>query len=429
MTNSGLIEATGSAGLVIAKVVTAGAGGVISAAGGNVLLEGATLNGGTLQSSAGGVIETVSGTNILSGATSNGTIEVSDGTSLNLKGAITDNGTFALDSSSHTTRLVIAAGVTLAGTGSVAMTDQANNRIASNGSAQTLTNNLTIAGAGIIGDTNLTLTNAASGTIDATGSAHSLSISTGAHTVNNAGLIEATGAGGLTLTGALANTGTLAASGGTLNVTGAVTGTGAATIAASTLEFGSSVAATQAVTFAQNTTGRAADAGIGAELRRHGRGPRLGRRDRPAEFRLRQRPEHLQHQRDHAGRQPGRRGGDDPRWRALRHRQPAEPVRSCRIRPTPPPTRSRSTRRASTARCSNSLETIAGPIRPCHAPPHAIRARPSPPCLPLPRSIAASIPAPAAAAAATCRAAARSSRKRSTRCWRSWARSRRSATC
>ena len=129
------------------------------------------------------------------------------------------------------------------------------NAIVSNGFGALLTNLATIAGAGTIGDSNLTLTNAVGATIDATGTTNALLINTGSHTVTNSGLVETTASGGLTISGALSNGGTLAASGGTLTVAGKVTGTGQATIAGATLDFGSSVAGTQAVTFAEGTTG------------------------------------------------------------------------------------------------------------------------------------------------------------------------------
>ena len=253
--NGGLIEATGGAGLFLGTTITEATGGVIAAAGANVYLAGATLNGDTLQASPGALIETVSGVNTLSGTTSSGTIAVTDGTSLALKGTITDNGIIALNSAGHATSLVIAGGVTLKGTGAITMTDAGANTIVSNGFAELLTNQATIAGSGTIGDSNITLTNAAGATIDATGTANALAINTGSHAITNSGLVEATAGGGLTIASALVNGGTLAASGGTLTVAGKVTGTGQATIAGGTLDFGNSVVATQAVTFSQGTTG------------------------------------------------------------------------------------------------------------------------------------------------------------------------------
>ena len=68
----------------------------------------------------------------------------------------------------------------------------------------------------------------------------------GKNSLVNAGLIETTGAGSLTLAGALTNTGTLATSGGTLTVNGAVTGKGSASIDGGTLDLASS--------FTQNAT-------------------------------------------------------------------------------------------------------------------------------------------------------------------------------
>jgi hypothetical protein len=77
----------------------------------------------------------------------------------------------------------------------------------------------------------------ATGLIDANGK-QALVVDTGANTVTNAGLIEAVGAGGLTIKSALQNNGRLLASNATLTEMGAVTGTGFAQIkAAGTLVF------------------------------------------------------------------------------------------------------------------------------------------------------------------------------------------------
>jgi hypothetical protein len=69
--------------------------------------------------------------------------------------------------------------------------------------------------------------------------------------VTNAGLLETTGSGVLTIAGVLANSGTLAVGGGTLTVKGAVTGKGVATIGGGTLDLVSSF--TQNVTFTGTT--------------------------------------------------------------------------------------------------------------------------------------------------------------------------------
>ncbi|MEO7027436.1 MAG: hypothetical protein ABI056_07780 [Caulobacteraceae bacterium] len=69
--------------------------------------------------------------------------------------------------------------------------------------------------------------------------------------VSNAGLLEATGAGTLTIAGKLANNGTLSVDGQTLKVTAAVTGTGVATIGRGILDFTSSF--NESVTFTGTT--------------------------------------------------------------------------------------------------------------------------------------------------------------------------------
>jgi DNA-binding CsgD family transcriptional regulator len=114
----------------------------------------------------------------------------------------------------------------------------------------------TIAGSGQIGDSSLTLVNQAGAVIDATGSKAALTINTGANSIRNSGLIEATGAAGVTLAGTLINNGTLAASAGTLLVEGALSGTGSATISGgATLDLGARVTTGQAIVFAQGATG------------------------------------------------------------------------------------------------------------------------------------------------------------------------------
>ncbi len=248
----GLIEATGSAGLVIANTtVTAG---TVAASGGNVELVGATALGSTLESSTGSIIAIEGAADTLSGTTSSGTLSVGDGTDLTLKGTITDSGSIALNSTGDATELTIAGIVALEGAGAVTMSNSADNAIGSNGTAATLDNSAAIAGAGNIGDSFLTLNNEAGGTIDAS-DGDALAIATGSHTVTNSGLIEATGAGGLTISNLLTNNGILAASGGNLTVSNQVSGTGTAAIANGTLTFDNKVAATQAVSFAADTTG------------------------------------------------------------------------------------------------------------------------------------------------------------------------------
>jgi large repetitive protein len=83
---------------------------------------------------------------------------------------------------------------------------------------------------------------------------NALVIDTGANVVANSGVLEATGAGGLTVDSAVANSGTLWADGGNLTFKGDVSGAGSATISGSaTLEYGA--ASSEATSFAAGATG------------------------------------------------------------------------------------------------------------------------------------------------------------------------------
>jgi hypothetical protein len=170
---------------------------------------------------------TIAGT---AGSSNAGTIAIADGRALTLSGIMTDTGTIALSSSGDVTNLLVSASVTLKGTGALTMTDFGQNMVASNGAAAAFTNAATIAGSGQIGDSNLSLVNQAGGIIDATGARAALVINTGANSVRNSVLMEATGTAGLTVAGALVNNGALAVSVGTLSVGGGLSGTGSAVI-------------------------------------------------------------------------------------------------------------------------------------------------------------------------------------------------------
>ena len=136
--------------------------------------------------------------------------------------------------------IVAAGGATLNGGGTLALSNLATNLIQGAKASATLTNvDNTISGAGQLGAGQLTLSNKGSGTINGNGTV-ALIIDTGANTISNAGLIEATGAGGVTIQSAVNNTGVLEANGGSLTVNGAVSGGGSAVIKGAMLMFASS---------------------------------------------------------------------------------------------------------------------------------------------------------------------------------------------
>jgi hypothetical protein len=251
VTNGGLLEATGAAGLTIQSTTVDGSsGGVIQANTGSVVdLASADLFGGTLKIAGTGVFQTTDGGSLLDGSTSTvnnqGTLNILDNTQLSIQGKINNTGAINLNSQGNNTNLVVTAtNATLQGSGTVTLDDRTNNRILGSTAASTLTNvNDTISGAGQIGAGQMTFVN--QGTVNATGT-NALTLNTGANAITNSGTLEATGAGGMTVSSALTNNGTLKANGGTLDVTAAVSGTGSATIVSGTLQLGS--------TFNQNVT-------------------------------------------------------------------------------------------------------------------------------------------------------------------------------
>ncbi|WP_433704552.1 Ig-like domain-containing protein [Paraburkholderia sacchari] len=182
-----------------------------------------------------------------------GVMTLNDGAMLPIGGTIDNTGTIALASTGHETDLeVLVRNATLEGGGNVTLSDDSHNVIFGGTADATLINvDNTISGAGQIGAGQLSLDNG--GTIVANGT-HSLLIDTGSNAVVNTGTLEATGAGGLEINGAVANSGNLWANGGNLTVHGDVTGGGSAMISgAATLEFGAASAAS--TTFADGAAG------------------------------------------------------------------------------------------------------------------------------------------------------------------------------
>ncbi len=177
-----------------------------------------------------------------------GDLTVADKAALSLQGAIVDSGVITLATATGATRLIVgAAGATLSGGGRLVLGGSAFDRVVGAAAGSTLINiDNTIEGSGLVGNVDLGLVNRVAGVIDQTG-AVALTIDTGATTLVNAGTIEATGSGGAAIVGAVDNTGTLEALGGTLAVGGAVTGAGSAIVDGGALMFASSF--TQNVNF------------------------------------------------------------------------------------------------------------------------------------------------------------------------------------
>jgi hypothetical protein len=172
-----------------------------------------------------------------------GTMTIADGAMLPLGGTIDNSGTIALASTGGGAELQVqVSGVTLQGGGQLVLSDDGRNLVTAADPSAVLTNvDNTISGAGQLGAGQLTLDNA--GVIDATG-ANALTIDTGGNAVANSGTLEATGSGGLMVAGAVVNSGTLSADGGNLTVAVPVGGSGGAEISGgATLEFGAASSA------------------------------------------------------------------------------------------------------------------------------------------------------------------------------------------
>ena len=226
LTDNGILTVTGSLGVSAGAIVLVGAGNDLTFRGGGDVIAGTLGGAGTI--SFVGVVDTFNGANLAAAD-----LQIKDST-VTLNGAITETRVLTVITSTLT---VGAGGATLRGGGTIAFGDFASNRIIGASAGDTLTNvDTTISGAGMLGAGQMTLINMAGGVIDGNGS-RALIIDTGASSITNSGLIEASGAGGVTIQGEIRNSGLLEAAGGVLTVNGAVSGEGSGIIAGGALAF------------------------------------------------------------------------------------------------------------------------------------------------------------------------------------------------
>ena len=186
-----------------------------------IMLAGAMILGGTLETRACGIIETVacSGNSTLDGVTitTGSTIQVADHTTLTLQDTVDGNATVTNDGTITLVQgcdasLIVNGDITLAGTGTVVLSGDTDS-IVGTGGVDTLSNDNTIAGAGTIGGDGLVFNNLAAGVVDADVSGHTLVLDTGT-TVDNLGILEATNGGMLEIEDNVCNIGgTIAAYG------------------------------------------------------------------------------------------------------------------------------------------------------------------------------------------------------------------------
>ncbi len=247
--NSGSMALKNGAGTLAvfqATVDQSGGGSMLAGTGTRIRLEGADIVGGAIGSTGTGAVIAAKarGASTLDGSATavavSGRLNVSDGATLTLVGSIANSGTLSVGAAGTTASLMIGAGgASLSGGGALTLRASAGNGVGS-ASGVTLTNvDERITGGGNLGGGQISLVNEAGGII-AGNIATALVIDTGANTIVNAGVIAATGAGGVTVKSALDNTGTIKAVGGVLTLGAAVTGSGQARINGGVLDFASS---------------------------------------------------------------------------------------------------------------------------------------------------------------------------------------------
>ena len=200
--NSGLLEATGSAGLLINGEIDGSGGGIIEANNGSqVVLSGVTIIGGTLKTVGTGEIN-VLGFSELDGSNGHavqnlGAFSISNGNEIIFAGVIDNIGTIKLNAAADFSA-VLGENATLEGRGQIILSDSSNNFL----ELQNCTNvDNTISGAGQID----WLTNGQLGVVNATGTTNQLVLN---YSIFNSGLLEATGSAGLAITGSVDNTST-----------------------------------------------------------------------------------------------------------------------------------------------------------------------------------------------------------------------------
>ncbi len=152
-----------------------------------------TVSGATLAVAKGTIFTATNGTD---GGASAGTITVGDGGVFAAGGTLENDGLIKLNGSTKGATLLAVANLTLTGLGVVKLSDSANNAITGAFVFENVSN--TVQGSGVIGGAGMTFVNDAMGTINGNG-LKGLTISTPDFVSRNAGLIEATNSGGVTI--------------------------------------------------------------------------------------------------------------------------------------------------------------------------------------------------------------------------------------
>ncbi len=225
-TNNSLMEATSGGTLEESgTTINQGANGLIEANGGNVLLNGGTISGGTLTSAGTSEIDEQGNTSLAGVTVSSGSnLYVLDGNTLFLNSTtLTNNGTITVNkggsNQSTATRIGIQNSVELAGTGAIVLNANGNGLAAAEFYDAGYSNLTQDAGHTIEGTGQIVVnTFANNGTVNANSSGNTLLLQTSSVAYTNNGTYEASNGGTLTVT-ALANDSASTLTGGTYEVT------------------------------------------------------------------------------------------------------------------------------------------------------------------------------------------------------------------
>lgn len=230
-TNEGELIAGGSGLLTLVNAyVTGGGVAETTTKGATILLDNATLDLATISIAAQTFLRTQSGTtNEIDGLVFNdGTITIANGSTLQADIDLVGSGALRINSAAglnaSPTNLAIDGNSDIEAGARVILSAGGDNVIESDGGAVSLVNSGSIAGAGTIGDQDLRLVNRTGGVIDANDKARlNLAVNSNGQPGFNGGLIEATGAGALTIGASTPGSAVAFDNSGTIDVADATT--------------------------------------------------------------------------------------------------------------------------------------------------------------------------------------------------------------
>ena len=164
------------------------------------LVTGVSIANALFETAGGGIIRAVSGQSVfLTNPTNTGTYVNDNNADTHVSGTVTNNGTMTFDSSGNLSRFFLDGNTTLAGGGTVTLTDTSNAQIAG-GFTLTNVDNL-IQGSGNIGANGVAFINQTSGIFAANAAGDVMFFDPSSGGFQNRGLIEATNGGIVQLSG------------------------------------------------------------------------------------------------------------------------------------------------------------------------------------------------------------------------------------